>query len=280
MKFSWQVSGRFTSCLSLDELLCRLSADTPPIEYVFQAPPLPTLPQSGHGFHAAGSSFQKYKTTLRLQIMGRTSLLNDVLNTLEDCAHALQNDLARISAEECHSTQYARSLIQVLILKSGGVLGNWLSNSEQAVKQKPRHSVHMLSVFLRPQPRDILMTQVGQFSWWSLLTEALSTEGNMRSLVFSGRICNELASSSPFASGIGCEEKVVYGLLLASYYCQLPTYYPLTSIDFRNTMGALRDKLVDRWRQHIVTKAVREYWRGAQPSKAIPYGDYHFILNF
>jgi hypothetical protein len=64
--------------------------DASPVDFLFTAPPLPVFP----GLGPVDSSFQKYKASLRRQLIGRTSLLDSVLATLESCARSLQRDLS------------------------------------------------------------------------------------------------------------------------------------------------------------------------------------------
>jgi len=94
-------------CHPLSNLNYTLAADTPPLDYLFQASPPPALSQNSTSPLVADSSFQRYKTILQQQIMGRTPLLNGVLSTLENCARALQNDISRIISEEGDGNQYA-----------------------------------------------------------------------------------------------------------------------------------------------------------------------------
>jgi conserved oligomeric Golgi complex subunit 1 len=70
--------------------------DSSPINFLFQVAPLPTNTQTIYGQGEA--SFHSYKSTLRRQIIGRTSLLDDVLTTLENCARIIQQDQAHVMA--------------------------------------------------------------------------------------------------------------------------------------------------------------------------------------
>lgn len=71
-------------------------SDCSPIDFLFQTPPLPIQSQTIHGQGEA--SLHKYKHTLQRQIIGRTTLLDDVLATLENCARTIQDDLAHVMA--------------------------------------------------------------------------------------------------------------------------------------------------------------------------------------
>ncbi|KAF7303300.1 hypothetical protein MKEN_01294100 [Mycena kentingensis (nom. inval.)] len=79
---------------SLRESSTERRQDVSPVDFLFSAPPLPTL----SGVAAGDSSFQKYRAALCRQLVGRTALLDSVLATLENCAKALQRDIAVISS--------------------------------------------------------------------------------------------------------------------------------------------------------------------------------------
>ena len=68
--------------------------ESPPLAFLFQAPPLPTPSQANYGM--VDAFLQKYKDALRRQIAGRTSLLDGVLTTLENCAKTIQQDFSYI----------------------------------------------------------------------------------------------------------------------------------------------------------------------------------------
>jgi hypothetical protein len=78
-------------------------ADTSRVEFLFNAPPLPVFP----GLGPVDSSFQKYKASLRRQLLGRTSLLDSVLATLESCARSIQRDLSVVLGGEDEEARYA-----------------------------------------------------------------------------------------------------------------------------------------------------------------------------
>ncbi|KAG7452326.1 uncharacterized protein BT62DRAFT_298265 [Guyanagaster necrorhizus] len=61
------------------------------IDNLFRTPPLPAA-----SFGPMDASFQKYKSTLRKQLLGRTTLLDDVLRILENCARSIQHDLSQV----------------------------------------------------------------------------------------------------------------------------------------------------------------------------------------
>ncbi|KAJ7751297.1 Vps51/Vps67 domain-containing protein [Mycena maculata] len=145
--------------------------DTSPVEFLFNAPPLPVFP----GLGPVDSSFQKYKGSLRRQLLGRTSLLDSVLATLESCARSLQRDLSVVLAGE---TDEARGVVAQL--------------SEQ---YRPNAEALCTGVL------DTLSAAEKQDSDDSELT--------MDSLVFVGNVADGLGTSSPFVSAIGGGAEVV-----------------------------------------------------------------------
>ncbi|KAJ6503353.1 Vps51/Vps67 domain-containing protein [Mycena vitilis] len=145
--------------------------DTSPVEFLFTAPPLPVFP----GMGPVDSSFQKYKTSLRRQLLGRTTLLDSVLATLESCARSLQNDLSVVLA----------------------------GDDEEA-----RGVVAQLSEQYRPNA-EALCTGVLDTLSSAEKQDADDSELTVDSLVFVGHVADELGSSSPFVSGIGGSTEVV-----------------------------------------------------------------------
>ncbi|KAJ7446473.1 Vps51/Vps67 domain-containing protein [Mycena galericulata] len=145
--------------------------DSSPVEFLFNAPPLPVFP----GMGPVDSSFQKYRGSLRRQLLGRTSLLDSVLATLESCARSLQRDLSVVLAGE---TDEARGVAAQL--------------SEQ---YRPNAEALCTGVL------DTLSAAEKQDSDDSELT--------IDSLVFVGHVADELGTSSPFVSGIGGGAEVV-----------------------------------------------------------------------
>ncbi|KAF8216035.1 hypothetical protein K438DRAFT_1799963 [Mycena galopus ATCC 62051] len=144
--------------------------ETSPVDFLFTAPPLPVLP----GLGPVDSSFQKYRASLRRQLLGRTSLIDSVLATLESCARSLQRDLSIVlgGADE----------------ESRGVVA-------QLSEQYRPHAEALCTGIL-----DTLSSAENQ--------DADNRELTMDSLVFVGHVAEELGSSSPFISGIGGSAEV------------------------------------------------------------------------
>ena len=96
------------------------------------------------------------------------------------------------------------------------------------------------------------------------------TESAIRSLAFVSRIANDLPSSLVFASSVECERDVMRGERL----CSVSVDDLMSSADFSRSAEELCDLLVDRWREYMVSKIVRDHWHtNRPPSGAIPNGD-------
>ncbi|KAJ7170058.1 Vps51/Vps67 domain-containing protein [Mycena filopes] len=145
--------------------------DTSPVQFLFNAPPLPVFP----GLGPVDASFRKYKTSLRRQLLGRTSLLDSVLATLEGCARSLQRDLS--------------------VVLAGG-------------DEEARGVVAQLSEEYRPNA-EALCTGVLETLSSAEKQDADESKLTMDSLVFVGHVADELGSSSPFVSSIGGGAEVV-----------------------------------------------------------------------
>ncbi|KAJ7925961.1 hypothetical protein B0H13DRAFT_2229543 [Mycena leptocephala] len=145
----------------------RVRSYTSPVEFLFNAPPLPVFP----GLGPVDSSFQKYKASLRRQLLGRTSLLDSVLAILESCARSIQRDLSVVLGGE---------------------------------DEEARGVVAQLSEQYRPNA-EALCTGVLD----TLSAAEKQDADDSDSLVFVGHIADELGSSSPFVSGIGGSAEVV-----------------------------------------------------------------------
>lgn len=78
--------------------------DVSPVDFLFEAPPLPMASQIGSVM--LDSSFHRYKSALRKQLLGRTSLLDDVLKTLETCAKIIQQDFSQVLKGEDSDTKF------------------------------------------------------------------------------------------------------------------------------------------------------------------------------
>jgi len=71
-------------------------------------------------------------------------------------------------------------------------------------------------------------------------------ESSINTLVFAGRIADELSFSSPFVSSIVCSDDV--------------------ACDFRKKTRVLYDRTIDRWRIHTVARCVDKHWQNFRPT--------------
>lgn len=76
------------------------------VEYLFAATPLPTVSQGGPGPSLLSSPFQKYKSALQRQILGRTVFIDDILGPLESHAKALQHDFSQAVTGDGEDTRF------------------------------------------------------------------------------------------------------------------------------------------------------------------------------
>ncbi|KAM6498542.1 Vps51/Vps67 domain containing protein [Amanita muscaria] len=169
-----------------------------PVDYLFQPLPLPQHSQLGLGSKV--NVFEKHYAALRKRLLRRTKLLDTVLGQLENCARAIQDDIA--------------------IVMSGG-------------QADTRDLVESLLLDYRPLAQDMSR------SVDAILYETEKTlpddAGHGLALLY--EVVDELASSSCFIALIGCSPDVVKG--------------------FRQKLVGLYDKVLDRWRNHVVLSSLR-----------------------
>ncbi|RDB29071.1 Conserved oligomeric Golgi complex subunit 1 [Hypsizygus marmoreus] len=198
---------------SLDDGSSLKQKQASPVDLLFHAPPLPTSTQASLGL--VDTSFQKYKASLRRQIVGRTSLLDEVLATLESCARTIQQDLAYVTGVGDGAPEMVEQLEKKYQPDADALCANVLDKLELVAKAPIEDS--------------------------SAIYSASSTE----CLVFFGQVSDELSSSSPFISQIGCQPFVIQ--------------------DFRQKTAALHDRIIDRWRRQTVSRVVQENRRAFRP---------------
>ena len=73
-----------------------------PADFLFSPPPIPVLSQAKL---FTDTPFQKYQLALKRQLVGRSSELDSVLLTLEECARAIQLDLATVKGPDDEKTR-------------------------------------------------------------------------------------------------------------------------------------------------------------------------------
>ncbi|KAL0951537.1 hypothetical protein HGRIS_008221 [Hohenbuehelia grisea] len=139
--------------------------DKQPVEFLFQAPPLPT--------QALSVSFKEYKANHCLRLESRTTLLNQVLTTLEDCARSLQQDLAHIlNVDKVHS----------------------------------RASFDKLQEGYRPEAA-LFCSDIADTLRLAVDDDDKEFGSNPDCLGFASRVAHTLQRSSPFAADIGCGQE-------------------------------------------------------------------------
>ncbi|KAL1683766.1 Vps51/Vps67 domain-containing protein [Schizophyllum commune] len=144
--------------------------DSSPLEFLFQAPPLPAVAQMGSN-HGDGL-FHKYKTSLRYQLLGRTTLLNDVLSALEDCARTLQQSFA-------HITGHA-------------------SDTDARLLDELRSTC-------RPDA-EALCTDVLRVMASHIIHPQTFADSSIQSLLFVGRLAENLNNGSSFVGDMSCSD--------------------------------------------------------------------------
>lgn len=179
-----------------------------PIDFLFQTPPLPIQSQTIHGQGEA--SLHKYKHTLQRQIIGRTTLLDDVLATLENCARTIQDDLAHVMAGGDETRVLFQQLTQTYTPDADAFCGSLVQKLELAAER-----------------------QMDDFS------------SSVESFVFLARLSEELSSSSLFISSMGCQQFVAK--------------------EFREKVVELHDRIVDRWRNSVISRIVDEHHLASRP---------------
>ncbi|KAL1739433.1 Vps51/Vps67 domain-containing protein [Schizophyllum fasciatum] len=194
---------QLTAAVSLLKTGTEPIADTSPLEFLFQAPPLPAAAQAGAA-HGDGP-FNKYKTSLRFQLLGRTTLLNDVLIALEDCARTLQQSFAHITGH---------------------------------ASETDAHLLNELRATCRPDA-EALCSNILRVMGSSMESEGDLTDSSVQSLLFVGRLADNLSAGSSFVVDINCSDEY--------------------RDDFRSKTRDLHDRVVDRWRSYTVDRIIRQH---------------------
>ncbi|KIK70711.1 hypothetical protein GYMLUDRAFT_65924 [Collybiopsis luxurians FD-317 M1] len=146
----------------------KFSDDASHVVHLFDAPPLPTVSQFDN------RPLQIYRASLQRQLIGRVSLLDNVLKTLEKCAAALQEDLLQVL---CGDDDETASLIT------------------------------QLKESYQPHAQELCSAALSDLEA-SANTLSDQTELDINALIFIGRVVEELSSTSPFISQMSCDEAV------------------------------------------------------------------------
>lgn len=73
------------------------------LDYLFTNVPLPTLSQSAIDYD---SPLRKYQISLKQQLLGRTTTVDNVLGSLEQCARHVHEDISLIRAGSRNEAKY------------------------------------------------------------------------------------------------------------------------------------------------------------------------------
>lgn len=73
------------------------------LDYLFTNAPLPTLSQSAIDYD---SPLRKYQISLKQQLLGRTTTVDNVLGSLEQCARHVHEDISLIRAGSRNEAKY------------------------------------------------------------------------------------------------------------------------------------------------------------------------------
>ncbi|KAF9567030.1 hypothetical protein CPC08DRAFT_65181 [Agrocybe pediades] len=149
------------------------SGDSPPVEYLFQPPPIPNLPQSIKSF--VDTPFQRYQASLKRQLVSRSARLDSVISTLEQCARNIQMDFAHLKAT------------------GDGETGSILEE---------------LTDFYRPTAISVTKNIVSFVDGTS--SDAISQpKPRLEGLAILSRVTCDLVQSSSFIDNIGCDQDTV-----------------------------------------------------------------------
>ena len=83
----------------------------------------------------------------------------------------------------------------------------------------------------------------------------------MRNITFVGRIAKALSASSLVSDRVGCESSIMDGESSSVLHVLCVSGVQGVSFsDFRKTLSALSEHSVQRWRDHVVSRALSDYW--------------------
>ncbi|KAK1232419.1 hypothetical protein PQX77_004449 [Marasmius sp. AFHP31] len=152
----------------------KIALDASPIRLLFQSPPLPT---SSVGGGTLDMSFQKYRSTLSKQLLGRTPLLDDMLGDIEASAQTIHHDLHHVLGKDD--------------LTSGVII------------QELLETYRPMSEALCTNLCDILHAKADQRS--------IDNHSDLDAMVFVGDLADELATSSTFITHVSCDGNITPG---------------------------------------------------------------------
>ncbi|KAL0068677.1 hypothetical protein AAF712_004393 [Marasmius tenuissimus] len=152
----------------------KIAVDASPIRLLFQSPPLPT---SSVGGGTLDMSFQKYRSTLSKQLLGRTPLLDDMLGDIEASAQTIHHDLHHVLGKDD--------------LTSGAIIQELLK------------TYRPMSEALCTNLSNILHAEAEQRS--------IDSQSDLDAMVFVGDLADELATSSTFITHISGDGDIASG---------------------------------------------------------------------
>ncbi|KAF9225452.1 hypothetical protein BS17DRAFT_778617 [Gyrodon lividus] len=186
-----------------------------PLCSLYRPSPVPAPPPPGSGPSSLELPFQTYRVRLTLQLGGRTARLHEALRILEDVAASVQQDLARMSTDSESSQRLVSELTEMYCPEA------------QALCVKVVSALAVSSKELMASP---------------------GIDAAMKKLLFHARVANELSTSSPFVSDIGCSQSV--------------------GADFREKTNALFEQIIASWGEHIVSVLVSRYTENVMARQA------------
>ncbi|EGN93152.1 hypothetical protein SERLA73DRAFT_116291 [Serpula lacrymans var. lacrymans S7.3] len=203
----------FCKQLSSVTIIDSVMQECAPLEHLFRTPTLPTFPPAGAGLSTSEATLLTYRSTLRQQLSGRTPYLDSVLSTLEKCSATLQRDFSRITAGD--DDRDLAATLREAYRPDAEVFCDKLVNAlnlaaEEAMKRS-------------------------------------DVDSGIKTLVLISRTASELSLSSPFVSGISCDD--------------------LAAEAFRAKTCAVHDRITAFWLDHTVSHAISEYTRLIRLSK-------------
>ncbi|KIJ22089.1 hypothetical protein PAXINDRAFT_95519 [Paxillus involutus ATCC 200175] len=188
-----------------------------PLRSLYRPSSVPAPPPPGSDPSSLELLFQTYRATLTQQLRGRTPRLHEALRILEDVTASVQKDLARMSTDG--------------------------ENSQSLISE--------LTETYRPEAQALCVKVVSELTISSEeLMASPVKDTSVKKLVFHARIANELSSSSPFDSDIGCGQTI--------------------GAEFREKTSALFERMIACWGEHIISTLVSCYAKNVMAWRTHP----------
>ncbi|KAI8990445.1 hypothetical protein BD414DRAFT_458895 [Trametes punicea] len=189
--------------------------DTRPAEYLFQAIPIPSGLQAGaHNATAAAVQFSKYRSSLQQQINCRTPLLHSALSVLEQHAIQIREDLSVMQKSPGSKREYVDRISTSYRADAEASCGNICEVLEAAAGRE---------------------------------------DAPLWTIVFIGRIAQQLSSSSNFFAQIGCGEAAAEA--------------------HRRQLGSLASSIIRKWQAQTVSQIIERHLGSGQLRRIYPADD-------